>query len=43
VDVNSKNLEAIMFNWNIRASAQEIFAFTLAFGVLLTLATVIPA
>jgi len=32
-----------MFNWKIRECAREIFAFTLAAGVLLTLATVIPA
>jgi hypothetical protein len=32
-----------MFNWKARECAQEIFAFALAIGVLLTLASAIPA
>jgi hypothetical protein len=43
VKARTPRLEGIMFNWKTRECAQEIFAFTLAIGVLLTLASAIPA
>jgi hypothetical protein len=43
VKARTPTLEGTMFNWKTRERAQEIFALTLAIGVLLTLASAIPA
>jgi len=43
VKARTPRLEGTMFNWKTGECAQEIFAFTLGIGVLLALASAIPA